>query len=249
MAEAPQSRGWTAGCHMSEKGATASSSRMEEPGGARHAWRSPLVRFRVRPPNARAAVSRLALVLPVVSLALVLTSCGLFVKMLGIPTDCAQYREEVDFDTSDRIVRGAWTGTVEDYPTEGSESDLTLDLTASYVDRQEYAVSGTFSLEGEPPATVDGTVRGGCAERYVSSGVSAQHQSGTSDLSPQSLPPGIFLDTEVRGSGGELLWTASYSESSAFVSRGDTLLLRLDSAEANPLHPVSRSVDVVRTSP
>jgi hypothetical protein len=193
-------------------------------------------------------VTRLALVLLAVASTLLLSSCGLFVKFLGIPTDCEVYTEVLDFDTSDLILRGTWTGVVPDFPTNGSQRELTLHLTASYVDRQEYAVAGTFELEGETPAAIIGSVSGGCRERYDSSGTGPQEQIESPGLAPQSIPPGVSFRLEVRG-GGALLWIARDRPARFSGSPADTMYLDLMSEEANPHHSIRRDVDLSRALP
>ena len=198
-------------------------------------------------------MSRFPLALVAVIMTLLLTSCGLFPKLLGVPTDCEQYTQVLDFESSDRILRGTWTGTIQDVPTEGSERELALDLTASYVDRDSYALSGTFAIEGEDPATFEGTVSGGCAERYergsATAGTAVDTQDGpTHDVTAQSYPPGIFLDAEVRDGADDLLWTVLYSEF-IFVEDRYPLPLHLESTEENPYHRVDQIVEVTRTTP
>lgn len=141
--------------------------------------------------------------------ALPLTSCGLFAKVLGVPTDCERYIDDVPFATSDRILRGAWHGTVEGLPVAGETRTVELDLTASRVDEDRYEISGAFGLEGEAPARIDGTVSGGCAERYLAVSTSSALSSARSDLSPESLPPSATLAAEVRDAADTTLWRVS----------------------------------------
>lgn len=139
-------------------------------------------------------------------LTLFLTSCGLFANVLGVPTDCERYTQDLDFVTSDKILRGMWSGRATGLSTPGDAPTLVLDLVASPVDASHYDVEGTFELEGEPPAEIHGTVSGGCAERYRGAATGGVAQSADGDLAPGSLPPSASLEAEVRDPGGTLLW-------------------------------------------
>ncbi len=173
----------------------------------------------------RLTIAMLLAVLP-------LSSCGLFVKMLGVPTDCERLAAELDFAISDRIVRGGWHGSVADFPVSGDARSLTLDLVASRVDASHYEIEGTFELEGEAPAEIHGTVSGGCDERYLVVAASVEGPSTEPGLSPESLPPPARLDAEVRDATGTTLWHVTAS--SGMLPQGDhendTLLLEIESA-------------------
>lgn len=160
-----------------------------------------------------------------------LSSCGLFAKVLGVPTDCEQYVQELDFATSDRIVRGSWEGTVADLPTTGDTSALTLDLTASPLTSSRYEIEGTFALEGEAPASFDGTVSGGCAERYLGVAVAVNEAPTDPALSSQSIPPSASLDAEVRDAAGTTLWrvTARGPTFAGGLLQDDALVLEIES--------------------
>lgn len=183
------------------------------------------MRTSLKGPTPRLTIAVLLAVLP-------LSSCGLFVKMLGVPTDCERLAAELDFAISERIVRGGWHGSVADFPDSGDARSLTLDLDASRVDASRYEIEGTFELEGEAPARLDGTVSGGCDERYLGVAASVDGPSTESDLSPESLPPPARLDAEVRDATGTTLWHVMAS--GGMLPQGDeengTVLLEIESA-------------------
>lgn len=128
----------------------------------------------------------------------------------GIRDGCTEYTRTVDFAASSEILRGTWQGTIGDYPAEGMDSLLTLDLTASYGDAKTYVGSGAFVLGAEGALALTGTVHGGCGERYVAGGASAAGpaQAEGDVLAPSSAPPPARLMAEVRDAGGALVWTA-----------------------------------------
>lgn len=80
-----------------------------------------------------------------------LSSCGRFAKILGVPTDRERYVDDLDFATSDRLLRGAWHGTVTDLSTADPTRTLELDLTASRIESSRYDIEGWFEFEGEAP--------------------------------------------------------------------------------------------------
>jgi hypothetical protein len=161
---------------------------------------------RSRPRDRRA----LATILVAAALPVVLSSCVLAEYVLGIRDGCTEYTRAVDFAASSEILRGTWQGTVRDYPAEGGDSSLTLDLTASYGDAKNYAVSGTFALGAQEALALTAAVHGGCGERYVAVDASAAGpaQSEGDVLAPSSAPPPVRLMAEVRDAGGALVWTA-----------------------------------------
>lgn len=177
----------------------------------RHAPRS----ARGRPPRAdpggRLGVRRTwTTLLAAAALPLVLSSCVLAEYVLGIRNGCMEYTRSIEFATSSAVLRGAWQGTVDDYPAEGEASTLALDLTASYVDARTYTVAGTFALGAEETLALTGTVDGGCGERYVpGDATSAGLPQVEGDvLAPSSAPPPASLAAEVRDASGALVWTA-----------------------------------------
>ena len=164
---------------------------------------------RGRPRDGRAVATIIAAaVLP-----LALSSCVLAEYVLGVRDGCTEYTRSVDFATSSAVLRGAWQGTVDDYPAEGATSTLALDLTASYVDAKTYTVSGTFALGAEEALALTGTVHGGCSERYLAGDATAAGlpQVEGDVLAPSSAPPPVGLMAEVRDTGGALVWTARAS--------------------------------------
>jgi hypothetical protein len=146
--------------------------------------------------------------------ALGLSSCDLFRRTLGVPDDCDRYRREIAFATSDHVVRGTWTGTLEGWPTAGASRALALDLNATYEDPDGYLLEGTFELEGEPSLLLAGAVSGGCAERYVlvAADVAALSTTAlsTTGLSTASLPPPASLEA-VAKDGGQDVWRTAAS--------------------------------------
>jgi hypothetical protein len=152
----------------------------------------------------------LATIVAAAVLPLVLSSCVLAEYVLGIRDGCTEYTRSVDFATSSAVLRGAWQGTVGDYPAEGATNTLTLDLTASYVDAKTYTVSGTFALGAEEALALTGTVHGRCAERYAEGDATAAGlpQVEGDVLAPSSAPPPVLLIAEVRDASGALVWTA-----------------------------------------
>jgi hypothetical protein len=144
------------------------------------------------------------------TLPVVLSSCVLAEYVLGIRDGCTEYTRAVDFASSSEILRGTWQGTVGDYPAEGVDSSLTLDLTASYGDAKTYTVSGTFALAAEEALVLTAAVHGGCGERYVAGDASAAGpaQFEGDVLAPSSAPPPVRLVAEVRDAGGARVWNA-----------------------------------------
>ena len=186
-------------------------------------------------------------------LILPLTSCGWFVKSLGINTDCERYAEELDFATSDRILRGAWRGSVADVPAPGDVLTLHLDLTATHLEPSRYEIEGSFALEGEQPAMITGTVAGGCTERYsvhtATTGAPSTDPSPVGGMPPNanpltvdSIPPPASLDAEVRDAAGTIRWRVTaqwllFGEDSFALTvesvadtdvRGDAILERVE---------------------
>lgn len=94
-----------------------------------------------------------------------LTSCGLFAKTLGVGTDCERYAQELDFATSEGILRGAWHGTVDGLSATGAERTLHLDVAASRPDTSTYEIEGSFLHEDalvlDIVGVADDDVRGG----------------------------------------------------------------------------------------
>lgn len=160
-----------------------------------------------------------------------LSSCGLFAKVLGVSTDCERYAQELDFATSDRILRGAWEGTVSDLAAPADTRTLRLDLTASTLTSSRYEIQGTFALEGESPASIHGTVSGGCAERYLGVAAMAEDPSADPDLSTQSIPPSASLAAETRDAAGTTQWrvTASGPPVAGGLVQEDSLVLEIES--------------------
>lgn len=174
-----------------------------------------------------------SLTLTILIATLPLTSCGLFAKVLGVPSDCERFTQDLDFATSEKIVRGTWRGTVTGLSTTQDTQTLELDLTASRVDASEYAFAGTFELEGEPPASIDGTVSGGCTERYRVITTADVDPAADPDLSTESLPPPASLEAEVRDAGGALLWRVAASGPSYGVALVDEGALAVGIASAS----------------
>ncbi|MFO8149304.1 MAG: hypothetical protein R6T93_03320 [Trueperaceae bacterium] len=160
---------------------------------------------RGRPRARRALATILAAALPAV-----LSSCVLAEYVLGIRDGCTEYTRAVDFAASSEILRGTWQGTVGDYPAEGVDSTLTLDLTANYGDAKTYTVSGTFTLGAEEALALTGGVHGGCGERYAAGVASAAGPAvvGGDAVVPSSAPPPVGLSADIRDASGALVWTA-----------------------------------------
>lgn len=74
--------------------------------------------------------------------------------------------ESLQFDTDPRILRDVWTGELQDYPTEGSQTRLSLSLSAKRISYSMYTFEGTAQL-GENKFTVSGSVEGGSEQSYL----------------------------------------------------------------------------------
>lgn len=187
-----------------------------------------------------------------VALVFTSTSCLLFDYATGARDGCTEYMRTVEFETSNEILRGAWQGIARAYPAPGTDTDLILDLTATFVDEGSYAVEGTFVLGAEAPLTLAGTVEGGCAERYVLGApvndVALQVQRA--DVAPVSAPPPTSLRADVRDAIGTLQWTASSDWGSAYgYDRPGTNALQLGIGSTFDLGeegPYGRLVEMAR---
>ena len=98
-------------------------------------------------------------------LTLTLSSCGLFEAFViaRLLDDC--HPQGVPF--SEVALSGGLEGWVEDYPAKGERELVRLELEPSYVDKNEYTVSGTFRLAEETPLALQGRVTGGCTYTYA----------------------------------------------------------------------------------
>ena len=187
-----------------------------------------------------------------VALVFTSTSCLLFDYATGARDGCTEYMRTVEFETSNEILRGAWQGIARDYPAPGTDTDLILDLTATFVDEGSYAVEGTFVLGAEAPLTLAGTVDGGCSERFVV-GASADEvasQVHDGDVAPASAPPPVRFFAEVLDAGGLLVWTANTSwgaYSDQPMPAIDELNLAIESTfDLGEEGPYGRLVEMVR---
>ena len=78
-------------------------------------------------------------------------------------------REFIGFLSDPRILRGAWSGTLNDYPSAGQQTALKLNLTARYIDETRYETRG--KLEAGPLVldSFGGFALGLNADRYLKS--------------------------------------------------------------------------------
>ena len=93
-------------------------------------------------------------------LLLTLSSRGLFEAFIiaRLLDDC--HPQGVPF--SEVALSGVLEGWAKDYPAKGERAPVRLELEPSYVDKNEYTVSGTFRLARETPLILQGRVTGGC---------------------------------------------------------------------------------------
>jgi hypothetical protein len=88
--------------------------------------------------------------------------------LLGLLVSCSTFEpERLEFDTDPRILRDTWLGTYHEsgtYP-EGAEA-IKLGLKAQYLNKHEYAVTGTLQIRTET-LTLEGTMNGGERQLYV----------------------------------------------------------------------------------
>lgn len=141
------------------------------------------------------------------------TSCVVFEYLSGARDGCTEWASIIAFDTSNEVLRGTWQGVASDYPTVGTDTDLTLNLTATFVDERTYTVAGTFVLGAEEPLAMEGTVWGRCGERYVEGAsvtdLAPQALGGLdADVTPASIPPSLDFFAEVRDAADVLTFTA-----------------------------------------
>ncbi len=124
----------------------------------------------------------------------VLSSCGLFEALVigRLLDDC--HPQGVSF--SKVALSGVFEGWVDDYPTKGEKTPLRFELEPSYIDENEYSVSGTFQLAEETPLSLQGQVTGGCTYNY----------RPQAEVEPQRQAPpaqGLLAAAEHRG---EAVW-------------------------------------------
>ena len=76
-------------------------------------------------------------------------------------------RAPLAFDTDPRVLRGTWTGTVSDYPSQGQQGNLHLELTATYLDERRYEINGRLTLGTLTIDALGGYALGLNSDRYV----------------------------------------------------------------------------------
>jgi hypothetical protein len=129
-----------------------------------------------------------------------LSSCGILIPLVigRILDDC--HPRGVPFD--EVALDGRYQGSIVDYPTEGERAPLELVVDPTYVDTDEYAISGTFIVANGEPLDMEGRVTGGCSYQYYPSNASG------SELEGQRQPPPLQgLSAEVRSGAGEVEWS------------------------------------------
>jgi Bacterial Ig-like domain len=78
-------------------------------------------------------------------------------------------REFIGFLTDPRILRGAWSGTLNDYPSVGQQTTLKLNLTARYLDETRYETRGSLEVDSLNLSSFGGFALGLNADRYLKS--------------------------------------------------------------------------------
>jgi hypothetical protein len=78
-------------------------------------------------------------------------------------------REEVDFSTDPRILRGIWEGRLHAYPEAGQTQTIWLKLEASYLTPTTYRFSGVIRIGGGASQVIEGEAFGGQWEVYMQS--------------------------------------------------------------------------------
>lgn len=79
--------------------------------------------------------------------------------------------EQVNFDTDARIFRGAWAGTVQDYPQAGQTTPVQLNLEPEQIypgyPMDTYQFSGTIKFGNDAALVLVGTAAGFGYEQYI----------------------------------------------------------------------------------
>jgi Bacterial Ig-like domain len=78
-------------------------------------------------------------------------------------------REFIGFQTDSRILRGAWAGTLNDYPGAGQQTTLKLNLAARYLDETRYETRGNLEVGSLFLSSFGGFALGLNADRYLKS--------------------------------------------------------------------------------
>lgn len=92
---------------------------------------------------------------------------GLLLLLLTLSLiSCYEGRGELNFNTEPTIFRGVWTAQAKNDSTTQIAA-LRLELTATYLDRSGYTVTGTLKFADDAPLTVAGSVNGSQSERYL----------------------------------------------------------------------------------
>jgi hypothetical protein len=95
----------------------------------------------------------------------ILTS-GLVLSLIA----CQEGRGELNFTTEPTIFRGVWTAQARDNKS-AQTSPLRLELTATYVDKFSYTVTGTLKFADDAALEVTGGANGSTRETYLMAAV------------------------------------------------------------------------------
>jgi hypothetical protein len=111
-------------------------------------------------------------------LSALLSSCGLllllgliFIQPVCVDICGGPYPqpESVNFNTDERILRGAWRSLIPNDNQFEPAKAVSLTLEATYVDTTSYNVTGSFQVTGEAAQTIQGSVKGGDTQTFTKS--------------------------------------------------------------------------------